>query len=578
MDQSTKGLKELLGQTQLKDLLQSKQEKPLVGVAHTVDVGTVLDTLSKYSVLSAPIFVSEQGSQRLPPLSALLLGLWMCGLCCQPSYIRCHLKQVRALSLVTFHHEADSNGGLSAEQLEQLGAALCARPVLSLFGSSAAGPAAADVGDAKAACADWELHGAASCRAPPTPASAAGSRAQASPCPRHHACPQAPSQRGGSGGSNNGTSTGDGRHPAAAHRIMVATPGDAQRPLSVLSQSDVLRFLAAHHECLRPLGKASLAELGLATGSLLLAAGPAGTGMGSGTCRPPPLFTGSPAAGHGHGGALPHIPSSPKPPLAGGGSYGSSGGGLLGSLSGMSASPAQESYFPAASMLQRASSGPTAVQMSPPPSPRVSAACHAAASLGSPGPAAHRPAPRRQLVAVHESVTALEAFRVLLQQRVSAVAVLAGAGSSANMRLVGNLSASDLRHLRRGGFGVLALSVKQFLASKPLAPDQAIPMNGPARSPEPSPPAAAAAAASPAAAEAAPPKPGPPPRAHVLMAHAPGAYTCQATASLEELVRMLGAPQHGIHRVYVVDPDQRPAGVVTATDVLQLLSTACSRE
>jgi hypothetical protein len=66
----------------------------------------------------------------------------------------------------------------------------------------------------------------------------------------------------------------------------------------------------------------------------------------------------------------------------------------------------------------------------------------------------------------------LQAFRVLLQQRVSAVAVLAGAGSSVNMRLVGNLSASDLRHLRRGGFGVLALSVKQFLASKPLAPDQ----------------------------------------------------------------------------------------------------------
>jgi CBS-domain-containing membrane protein len=62
------------------------------------------------------------------------------------------------------------------------------------------------------------------------------------------------------------------------------------------------------------------------------------------------------------------------------------------------------------------------------------------------------------------------------------------------------------------------------------------------------------------------------------MAHAPGVYTCQATASLEELVKMLGAPQHGIHRVYVVDPDQRPAGVVTGTDVLHLLSTACSRE
>jgi len=66
----------------------------------------------------------------------------------------------------------------------------------------------------------------------------------------------------------------------------------------------------------------------------------------------------------------------------------------------------------------------------------------------------------------------LQALRVLQQQRVSAVAVLAGCGPSPNMRLVGNLSASDLRHLRRGGFGGLALSVKAFLASKPLALDQ----------------------------------------------------------------------------------------------------------
>lgn len=65
-----------------------------------------------------------------------------------------------------------------------------------------------------------------------------------------------------------------------------------------------------------------------------------------------------------------------------------------------------------------------------------------------------------------------QALRVLLQQRVSAVAVLAGQGPSPNMRLVGNLSASDLRHLRKGGFGGLAMTVKAFLASKPLAPDQ----------------------------------------------------------------------------------------------------------
>lgn len=74
--------------------------------------------------------------------------------------------------------------------------------------------------------------------------------------------------------------------------------------------------------------------------------------------------------------------------------------------------------------------------------------------------------------AVCHLCNAVQAFRVLLQQQVSAVAVLSGVGSSVNMRLVGNLSASDLRHLKQGGFGRLAMSVKQFLASKPVAPDQ----------------------------------------------------------------------------------------------------------
>jgi hypothetical protein len=60
-----------------------------------------------------------------------------------------------------------SSGELSAEQLEQLGAALCARPVLSLFDSNAAVRAAIDAGDARAACADWELHGEQAARVQP---------------------------------------------------------------------------------------------------------------------------------------------------------------------------------------------------------------------------------------------------------------------------------------------------------------------------------------------------------------------------------------------------------------------------
>jgi hypothetical protein len=96
------------------------------------------------------------------------------------------------------------------------------------------------------------------------------------------------------------------------------------------------RFLAAKHHCLRPLGKCSLAELGLANGSLHLAAGPV---AGNSCSRPPPLspgvhgalsgggLTGGAGAGgnsscwgglpgtppsHSH---MPSIPSSPKPPL-----------------------------------------------------------------------------------------------------------------------------------------------------------------------------------------------------------------------------------------------------------------------
>jgi hypothetical protein len=74
MDQGAKGLKELLGQTRIKDLIHSKRAKPLVGVSHTADVGLVLDTLSKHGVLSAPIFVSEQGGTEFTPSVSTLVG------------------------------------------------------------------------------------------------------------------------------------------------------------------------------------------------------------------------------------------------------------------------------------------------------------------------------------------------------------------------------------------------------------------------------------------------------------------------------------------------------------------------
>ncbi|KAF8064683.1 hypothetical protein HT031_003485 [Scenedesmus sp. PABB004] len=537
-------LKGLLLQTKLRDVVS---DKPLVAVPHTATLGEVLDILSQHGILSAPLFVADAGGIR--PSVGSLLG-----------FVDTWSVMVAFLGMLGQHAD------VTEQQLEAQGAALCARPVLSLFEGTPA-VRALEGGDAPHSCADWDVHDdpdsslldvIRSCFLPRTPsgglssslscagapAGAAGSGGAPSPSPRP-AC--------ASGGGSLGTSStvGHSRHPAASHRIVVVRPdgGGGAPPLAVLSQSDILRFLAAHHECLRPLGKASLAELGLASGSLHLAAGPVGSGGAA--QRPPPLATASGAA-HGGGGA---VPSSPKPPLCGGGHgllSGGGGGGLLGALSGIPASPAS-SDGPGAGLQRASSGGPGggAAGMSPPASPRVSQHLLSLGSLG--GGHHHRPVSRRQLVAVHESVPALETFRALLAHRVSAVAVLAGLGATANMRLVGNVSATDLRHLRAGSFGRLALSVKDFLATKPLAPDTAIPLAAP--------PGGAGGA-----------------RAPVLMAHAPGVFTCQATASLEELVRTLGAPTHGIHRVYVVDPDSRPAGVVTGSDVLALLSAACSRE
>ena len=172
---------------------------------------------------------------------------------------------------------------------------------------------------------------------------------------------------------------------------------------------------------------------------LPLAAGPptAGTGTGGGG-RPPPLSPGGPGAhsqglNSGAGGNscwgtppshshMPSIPSSPKPPLGRSsldlnpGAVNTGGGSILGS------SPVGDSPILG---LQRGGSGGLAgsynsnasaggavmMQMSPPASPRVSAShllARGSSLGGASGHHAHRGVVRRQLVAVHESVTVLE--------------------------------------------------------------------------------------------------------------------------------------------------------------------------
>lgn len=53
----------------------------------------------------------------------------------------------------------------------------------------------------------------------------------------------------------------------------------------------------------------------------------------------------------------------------------------------------------------------------------------------------------------------------------------------------------------------------------------------------------------------------------------PGVVTCQATSMFGDVLHLVVT--HGVHRAYVVDPDQIPVGVLTLTDVLQVIANAC---
>jgi hypothetical protein len=52
-----------------------------------------------------------------------------------------------------------------------------------------------------------------------------------------------------------------------------------------------------------------------------------------------------------------------------------------------------------------------------------------------------------------------------------------------------------------------------------------------------------------------------------------GLLSCGAGATVSEVFRMVASER--VHRVYVVDEAGRPVGVVTLTDLLELVSEAC---
>jgi CBS domain-containing protein len=150
-----------------------------------------------------------------------------------------------------------------------------------------------------------------------------------------------------------------------------------------------------------------------------------------------------------------------------------------------------------------------------------------------------------RLATVPEAASAVDAFRSLNAKGVSGVAIVGPKGD-----LVGTLSASDVRCLAPGVFSQLLLPVRQFLS-----------MNVP-RPPHGSGGGGGAVLASPRGPS---PEPLPLPLA--------GRVLCaQPTSSLANVIAAL--VRQRVHRVYITDSDSAPVGVVTATDVLNVLDDA----
>eukprot|EP00658_Telonema_sp_P-2_P001606 TRINITY_DN1059_c0_g1_i12.p1 TRINITY_DN1059_c0_g1~~TRINITY_DN1059_c0_g1_i12.p1 ORF type:complete len:347 (+),score=84.82 TRINITY_DN1059_c0_g1_i12:191-1231(+) len=119
----------------------------------------------------------------------------------------------------------------------------------------------------------------------------------------------------------------------------------------------------------------------------------------------------------------------------------------------------------------------------------------------------------REVVAVNQKVTAIEAFELMESSGVSGIAILGEEG-----QLVGNLSASDLRGIGRGEFGLL-MSVEDFVL---VNKDEV------------------------------------------------GCFALSPTDTLGCLLRDFSEKR--VHRLYVVDNQQAPLAVVTLTDVMRFLA------
>eukprot|EP00882_Tetradesmus_deserticola_P002977 GHRQ01003161.1.p1 GENE.GHRQ01003161.1~~GHRQ01003161.1.p1 ORF type:complete len:423 (+),score=182.98 GHRQ01003161.1:682-1950(+) len=158
----------------------------------------------------------------------------------------------------------------------------------------------------------------------------------------------------------------------------------------------------------------------------------------------------------------------------------------------------------------------------------------------------------RPVVTVGPDVSAIEAMLLMNERQISALAIVDGVG-----KIIGNFSVSEMRTIMAEHFGALALPVGEFLALEHgtefqgyshIHEHEVVQSKGHKFITD-------------RIARARPRTPGEEVGQNLIL------VTPQATMVdiVDKIVR------HRIHRVYVIDDQERPVGVVTCTDVVRLI-------
>eukprot|EP00210_Caulerpa_lentillifera_P004411 g4208.t1 len=191
---------------------------------------------------------------------------------------------------------------------------------------------------------------------------------------------------------------------------------------------------------------------------------------------------------------------------------------------------------------------------------------------------------QKEIISVHPEMSAIEALRVMSEKSIGAVAVVNSTG-----QIIGNFSAADMRTITPEHFGSLALPVGEFLAlehgveySGYAVPKRPRSSNISQQSENPG-PRRMERGKSVDFLESKSPVGTENDQANLDFAREKGELTrqhpgaevgqhlciCSMKDSLIEVMALLNAGR--VHRVFIVDEDTKPIGVITCTDILRKL-------